>query len=58
MERIFVVCRDTLNDPNKIADINLQRKNFIQFVEEHDKRRNTNFLETFPEFESFFNLWK
>lgn len=58
LERIYVVCRDALNDPSKIAEINLQRKNFIKFVEEHDQRRNTNFLETFPEFESVFNLWK
>jgi hypothetical protein len=27
-------------------------------VDEHDKRRGTNFLETFPELESFYNKCK
>lgn len=36
----------------------VSRKNFIQFVDEHDKRRGTNFLETFPEFEQTYNRWK
>ncbi len=30
-------------------------KNFYLFFNEHDKRRNTNFLNTFPELESFWN---
>jgi organic radical activating enzyme len=34
------------------------RKNFISFVDEHDKRRGTNFLETFPEFEQTYSRWK
>ena len=29
--------------------------NFYRFVTEHDKRRGTNFIETFPELESFYN---
>tara|TARA_R100000008_G_C3581385_1_gene168762 strand:- start:248 stop:1708 length:1461 start_codon:yes stop_codon:yes gene_type:complete len=31
-----------------------QRYNFGKFFEEHDKRRGTNFVETFPELESFY----
>lgn len=31
------------------------RYNFYNFVTEHDKRRGTNFLKTFPEFEEFYN---
>jgi hypothetical protein len=31
-----------------------QRKSFIKFVDEHDKRRGTNFIETFPELEEFY----
>lgn len=34
------------------------RQDFVKFVDEHDRRRGTNFLETFPEFESTYNLWK
>ena len=37
---------------------NTERKqgDFFKFFNEHDKRRNTNFLETFPEMKSFWNL--
>ena len=35
-----------------------RRKDFIIFVDEHDKRRGTNFLETFPEMESAYHEWK
>jgi hypothetical protein len=31
------------------------RKDFIAFVDEHDKRRGTNFLETFPEMKNFYS---
>jgi len=37
---------------------NTNRKNFITFVDEHDKRRGTNFLETFPEYENVYYKWK
>jgi len=32
------------------------RDNFVQFIVEYDRRRNKNFLETFPEFENFWNF--
>lgn len=39
-------------------DIDLDRKNFVKFVNEHDIRRNTNFHDTFPELSnSIKNLW-
>jgi organic radical activating enzyme len=34
------------------------RKDFIIFVEEHDLRRGTNFLETFPEMVETYKDWK
>ena len=34
------------------------RKNFVSFVDEHDRRRGTNFIETFPELESSYRKWK
>jgi organic radical activating enzyme len=34
------------------------RNNFITFVDEHDRRRGTNFLKTFPELEEFYHKIK
>jgi hypothetical protein len=34
------------------------RKDFVAFVDEHDRRRGTNFLETFPEMEKLYIDWK
>ena len=39
-------------DPNYVK---LQRADFYRFFNEHDKRRNTNFLETFPEMKEFWD---
>ena len=33
------------------------RKDFITFVNEHDKRRGTDFLKTFPEMEKEYHQW-
>lgn len=44
--------------PNKEvekANVARSRKDFALFVDEHDRRRGTNFLATFPELESFYN---
>lgn len=41
---------------NLIMDI--ARKDFAIFVDEHDKRRGTNFSKTFPGLESFYDLCK
>ena len=35
--------------------VKLQRADFYRFFNEHDKRRQTNFLETFPEMREFWN---
>jgi len=35
-----------------------QRKDFVAFIDEFDKRRNKNFLQTFPQFENFYNSCK
>jgi hypothetical protein len=32
------------------------RSNFYKYFSEHDKRRGTNFVETFPELEEFYNF--
>ena len=35
-----------------------QRRDFVKFIDEYDKRRGKNFLNTFPEMEDFYNLCK
>ena len=34
------------------------RADFKRFVDEHDLRRGTNFKQTFPELEEFYNMCK
>jgi hypothetical protein len=58
MERVYLVCKDSLKDPTKHAEIAACRKNFVAFVDEHDRRRGTNFLKTFPEFKEYYHQWK
>ena len=36
------------------ASDTVNKENFISFFKQHDSRRNTNFLETFPEFKDYF----
>lgn len=57
MERIYVVCKEEMNNVEKQSEFETSRKNFIAFVKEHDKRRGTNFLETFPEMEEFYRKY-
>ena len=34
------------------------QKDFVAFVDEHDRRRGTNFAETFPEYMELYHFWK
>lgn len=43
---------------NTHAEQNRLRKDLVAYVDEYDKRRGTNFLETYPELERFYNLCK
>jgi hypothetical protein len=38
--------------------VKLQRADFYRFFNEHDKRRHTNFLETFPQMKEFWDECK
>ena len=43
------------------ADLNsrdIKRASFYQFVNEYDRRRKTNFLQTFPDYSEFYDLCK
>jgi organic radical activating enzyme len=38
-------------------ELNINRRDFVRFVKEHDKRRGTDFLKAFPELEYFINQY-
>ena len=54
LKRIYNIALHHKPDDNTIQN----RKNFVLFVDEHDKRRGTDFLETFPELEAAYTKWK
>lgn len=47
-----------LNEQKTNNDTKKMKKDFIVFVDEHDRRRGTNFLETFPELNEAYYRWK
>jgi organic radical activating enzyme len=54
LERIIEWMKSNLENNNN--RVNLARKNFYIFFNEHDRRRGTNFLKTFPEMENFWHM--
>lgn len=54
MKRIY----DWMISPEEDHIQRMRRYNFYHYFENHDKRRGTNFVKTFPEFENFYNLCK
>jgi organic radical activating enzyme len=50
LKRIY----DWMISPQNPYPAKLHRKDFYRFVTEHDRRRGTNFVKTFPEFEKFY----
>lgn len=44
------------NEVQQNIEIKKDRARFAMFVQEYDRRRGKNFLETFPELEDFYNL--
>lgn len=55
MRRIYEMA-DTIVKENNNVDT--ERTDFYKFVDEHDKRRGTNFIDTFPELEDFYKICK
>lgn len=53
MKRVYSLFKSYIENQENVDQ---ERKDFYSFVNEHDKRRNTNFLETFPEFKNFYNF--
>ena len=55
MERVYRVFENHLKQNHTMQT---ERKDFAIFVDEHDRRRGTNFIKTFPEMEEFYRLCK
>lgn len=59
LERVYHLLESTFKVGEHLQQSTVnKRKDFVRFVDEHDRRRGTNFLETFPEMEEFYNLCK
>ena len=56
LRRIYNIIQTELNNPN--PNRNTCRSDFVIFVDEHDRRRGTNFLETFPELSQMYKEFK
>lgn len=58
MERIKTLLIESIekNFTDTRSELKINRKDFFLFVNEHDKRRGTNFLKTFPEMKNFYEL--
>jgi hypothetical protein len=46
----------TISDTNTNRD--LHKKQFVKYVTEYDKRRGTNFKETFPQLKEYYDKYK
>jgi hypothetical protein len=55
LKRIYEMAHQSMTNKNQFVDVN--RRNFIKFVNEHDRRRGTDFLKTFPDFEKAYTEW-
>ena len=57
-EKMKRVTNVMIENPFTDEQIENGRKDFYKFINENDRRRNVNFLETFPEYEDFYELCK
>jgi organic radical activating enzyme len=47
-----------ITKPEMAGKVTREQKDFVAFVDEHDRRRGTNFAEVFPEYIELYNFWK
>lgn len=57
LERFIEFIRSPINPAEKV-NISVARADFYKFVNEHDRRRNTDFLQTFPQLTDFYQMCK
>jgi hypothetical protein len=55
MKRNLTALLNSKTSPS--IDVNLERKNFLNYFRQHDERRGTSFSKTFPEFRMYINSW-
>jgi organic radical activating enzyme len=56
-ERLYrVVKNEMVSLSTDIPRADMLRKQFSSFIQEYDRRRNTNFIDVFPEFEEFITI--
>lgn len=48
---------DYMNSDINEEECNVHRKNFVEFVNEYDRRKGTDFLKTFPHLEPMYSKW-
>jgi len=53
-KRIYEIVVNKKDD----KDITRLRRDFVAFVNEHDRRRGTDFIKTFPEFKELYESWR
>lgn len=53
LERFIEFIRNPINE-NENVNLMVARSDFYRFVNEHDRRRGTNFVKTFPELNKFY----
>jgi hypothetical protein len=56
LKRIYTIAKSSIENPSGWR--NMHRKDFAIFIDEHDRRRGTNFAETFPELVEFHQACK
>jgi hypothetical protein len=56
LKRVKSIIEKSILRPDR--DVIVNRRDFVIFVDEHDRRRGTNFLETFPEMADFYHANK
>ena len=56
LKRIHELMVNAINVKDEMTDVH--RMDFVKFFDEHDRRRGTNLLETFPEMKDFYNFCK
>lgn len=49
---------ELFKNKENLSDTKIYQQDFVKFVDEHDRRRGTNFLETFPEMQELYKQWK
>jgi hypothetical protein len=54
MQRVYDLFTNYVPERNHLVN----QQNFVRWADEHDRRRQTNLLKTFPEFSEFYNLIK